>query len=292
MREYLDGFMTEYAYPTEAKAVLLSAFDKLMGACADEMYSLLSDYERSYEIDYTEAINRIRELCARVGVHRYTGELLLFLCYTRALFRYYAEAGLSEEIYRNTVLDLRYKLDECKCVYGIYGSFVAYWFSGFFKLERFALGRLQFEIIPLGVDYEKDGVHFAKDSKVINVHIPRSGIRLDRESTSLSYRLAAEFFRPSIGDNIAFVCNSWLLFSEHLKMLSDGANLRSFIKDYDLISSGEYKDYSEVWRLFDTMYDGDPERLPCDTSLRRAYVDLIKRGERTGWGRGIFVYNE
>ena len=75
-------------------------------------------------------------------------------------------------------------------------------------------------------------------------------------------------------------------------MLSEGANLRHFICDYDLISCGEYKDYSEVWRLFDTMYDGNPDKLPCDTSLRRAYVDIIRRGERTGWGRGIFIYKE
>ena len=93
-----------------------------------------------------------------------------------------------------------------------------------------------------------------------------------------------------LGDAIVFVCNSWLLFKRHEELLREGANLRHFIKDYELVSSGEYKDYSEVWRLFDTMYNGDADLLPADTSLRRAYVDLIKRGEPTGWGRGIMIY--
>ena len=292
MREYLEAFMTECDYPKEAVCELLSAFDTIVISSAEELYSLLADYDNSYNIDYTEAINSIRALADGSGVHRYTAELLLFLCYTRSLRRYYLEAGISDDIYRSTVLDLKYKLDECKCVYGIYGSFVAYWFAGFFKLERFALGRLQFELIPLGTEYESGGVHLMPDSKVINVHIPRTGTRLDRESTLVSYRLAAKFFSAQLDGEIAFVCNSWLLFKRHLEMLSEGANLRHFICDYDLISCGEYKDYSEVWRLFDTMYDGNPDKLPCDTSLRRAYVDIIRRGERTGWGRGIFIYKE
>lgn len=292
MREYLVDFMRECDYPADAADALLSAFDMIMEKSKEAFFSLLSEYDESYNIDYTEAIKRVRAISERVGVHRYSAELLLFMCYTRALREYYAKAGISDEIYRSTVLDLKYKLDECKCVYGIYGSFVAYWFAGFFKLERFALGRLQFELIPLGVDYECDTASLKADSRVINVHIPRSGVRLDGESIEEAYRLAAEFFRPYLGEDIAFVCNSWLLFPRHNEMLSESSNIRRFIGDYQLVSSGEYKDYSELWRLFDMNYNGDPTLLPSDTSLRRAYVDLIKRGEPTGWGRGIMIYGK
>jgi hypothetical protein len=290
MREYLEGFMTEFSYPNEAICELLSAYDALN--VTEELGALIAEYENSYDIDYTDALKRVRVLSERVGVHAYTGELLLYLCYTRALRRYYAEAGISDDVYLATVLDLRYKLDECRCVYGIYGSFVAYWFAGFFKLERFALGRLQFELIPLGVNYECDTASLKADSRVINVHIPRSGVRMDRDSIKEAYRLAAEFFRPYLGEDIAFVCNSWLLFPRHNEMLSESSNIRRFIGDYQLVSSGEYKDYSELWRLFDMNYNGDPTLLPSDTSLRRAYVDLIKRGEPTGWGRGIMIYDK
>ena len=290
MREYLERFMTGCGYPDEARKELLSAFDKLK--TDTDFYSLINAYADSYNVDYTAALASVREIALGVGVHKYTAELLLFLCYTQALQKHYENAGIPLDIYRNTVLDLKYKLDECKCVYGVWGSFVAYWFPGFFKLERFALGRLQFELVSLGTDYSEDGVVLTPDSKVINVHIPRTCTPLSEGAVTESYRLAAEFFRPLLGDKIAFICNSWLLFPRHNEMLSETSNIRYFISDYELISHGEYKDYSETWRLFDTMYSGDIERLPADTSLRRAYVELIKRGEHTGWGKGIFIYKK
>ena len=62
------------------------------------------------------------------------------------------------------------------------------------------------------------------------------------------------------------------------------------MNDFDIYASGEYSDYTEVWRLFDKEYDGDVSRLSSDSSLRRAYADLIQKGERTGWGKGVFAY--
>jgi hypothetical protein len=73
-------------------------------------------------------------------------------------------------------------------------------------------------------------------------------------------------------------------------MLKDSSNILAFMNDYDLVASGEYDNYNEVWRLFDKNYDGDPSHLPTDSTLRRAYVDLISRGEKTGWGKGVFVF--
>ena len=69
-----------------------------------------------------------------------------------------------------------------------------------------------------------------------------------------------------------------------------GSNLLSFMNDYDIFTFGEYSNYAEIWRLFDTDFDGDPTHLPTDSSLRRAYVDLVSRGEKIGWGRGVFEH--
>lgn len=289
MRKYLLEFMAECDYPAKATADILSAFDKLTSACHDELFALVAEYEDSFDIDYIAALDSMRELSLCADIHEYTGALILFLCYTRALRKYYRKAGLPDSIFLDSMLDLRYKLDECLCVYGVAGSFVAKWFEGFFKLERFALGRLQFEIIPFGGEYDLRGVHLMPDSCVLNVHIPRTGERLDHDSVLESYRLAADFYRPVLGDKISFVCSSWLLFPRHKEMLKEGSNLRLFIDDYEIIASGEYANYGEVWRLFDTMYDGNVDNLPADTSLRRAYADLIRNGEKTGWGRGLFI---
>jgi hypothetical protein len=290
MRVYLENFLAECEYRDSAIHELMSNYDKLVLNCKKDFEALISEYESSYDIDYTYAMEKMKELSLTSGVHEYTGALLLFLCYTRGLRKYYDKQGISHEIFRDTVLDLRYKLDECLCVKGVCGSFVAKWFVGFFKLERFALGRLQFEIIEFGSEYNRNGLHLSPDSRVLNVHIPRTGTRLDRESTLDSYKRAADFYRPILGDKIAFVCSSWLLFPKHNEILGQKSNLLTFINDYDIIASGEYLNYNEVWRLFDTEFDGDVTHLPADSSLRRAYIDLISRGEKTGWGKGVFEY--
>ena len=290
MREYLQSFLSECEYPAEAITELMSSYGKVISHSKSDFEALISEYENSYNIDYESAMEKMREISKASGIHEYTGDLILFLAYTRGLKGYYKKQGIADEIYRNTVLDLRYKLDECILVKGVCGSFVAKWFVGFFKLERFALGRLQFEIIDFGAEYERDGLLLKPNSKVLNVHIPRTGTRLDRESVLSSYRLARDFYAPALGDRPVFVCSSWLLFPRHKELLKPGSNLLSFMDDYDIFASGEYSNYAEIWRLFDTDFDGDVKHLPADSSLRRAYVELISRGEKTGWGRGVFEY--
>ena len=283
--------MKECEYSDEAVSVLLSAYDLLSAKCGVELCALISEYDASYDIDYIAAIEKTKELSKAAGIHEYTGALILFLCYTKRLREYYREAGLDEQIYRATVLDLGYKLEECRLVHGIVGTFVARWFPGFFKLARFTLGRLQFEIIKLGAEFEGDGMKLTADSPVINVHIQRTGTRLDRASQLDAYSRAAFFYKDVFGDGpIAFACNSWLLFPRHKEMLKEGSNLKLFIDDYTLYDFGEYSDYKEIWRLFDKPYSEDLTALPSDSSLRRSYLELMRRGERTGWGKGVFRY--
>jgi len=233
----------------------------------------------------------MKEISEAVGVHEYTGALLLLICYSRQLKEYYKAAGLSEEIYKATMLDLKYKLMECRCVKNVWGTFVAPWLAGYFNLSRFAFGKLQFEIYTFKDEYHKNGLSLTPGSKVINVHIPRTGGRLDTESRKKSYAMAAEFFASRYGmDPIVFYCNSWLLFPKHREIMKEGSNLLSFIRDYDIYKSGEYEDYEQIWRLFDMDYTPDHSQLPADTSLRRAYIKMMDAGEKTGWGKGIYLY--
>jgi hypothetical protein len=60
--------------------------------------------------------------------------------------------------------------------------------------------------------------------------------------------------------------------------------------DYDIFKSGEYENYEESWRLFDTEYTEDHTKLPADSSLRRAYIQMMDAGEKTGWGKDIYLY--
>ena len=189
------------------------------------------------------------------------------------------------QIYKDSMLDLKWKLDECKAVKGICGSFVAGWFPGFFNLTRFALGRLQFELVDFWLDYNDNGISLKKGDKVINVHIPRTGTPMDKESCDKSYAQAREFFKPQVGENCPFICHSWLLYPENLEILPKHTNTYRFASEFYIAESAT-NDGEDLWRLFDTD-EKDPEKLPTNSSFRRNYVEHLKKGGKVGWGLGI-----
>lgn len=289
MREYLIGFFKEFEYEYEDARYLLRAYDTITaGVTAFGLFGeALSAYEADITMDHqAELFSRTRKISELTGVHDYTVELLVFICMTRHLKSVYSEKGIDMRVYRNSVLDLKWKLEECKAVKGICGSFVSPWFCGFFDLTRFALGRLQFEVVTMWQDYEKNGVRLEKDkSKVINVHIPRTGTPLDKESCDKAYAQAREFFRAQAGEGCAFVCDSWLLYPENKNILPPHSNTYRFMSEYDIIG-WEVNNGEDLWRLFDTE-EKNPDRLPADSSMRRCYIDHLKSGGRVGCGFGV-----
>ena len=289
MREYLTSFFKEFEYEDKDVQCLLCAYDTITAnESADKLLiEVLSAYEANISMDYqTEVFSRTRQISEITKVHDYTVELLVFMCMTKHLKSVYSEKGLDMQIYKDSVLDLKWKLEECKLVKGICGSFVSPWFCGFFDLTRFALGRLQFEIITTWQDYKKNGVKLERDkSKVINVHIPRTGTPLDKDSCDSAYAQAREFFKEQVGENCPFVCYSWLLYPENKDILPPHTNIYRFMSEYDIV--GWEVNYGEdLWRLFDTE-EKNPHRLPADSSVRRCYVEHLKKGGRVGCGFGV-----
>lgn len=295
MIEYVLSFMNELGFDKEAVESLSADIEKIYAN--EEAKALFAgavdDYERDIRSNYTELREAAKRAGEIVGVHAYSAELLLFICFSKHLRELYRLRGISDRIWFDSMSDLKWKLWECKAVKGIWGSFVAGWFPGFFNLTRFALGRLQFEIVEFDGEYEKNGKALKKGDKVINVHIPRTLTPLDKESRDDAYAQAAEFFRNMTdGAPIAFVCSSWLLYPEAEKILPAHSNIRGFMADYDMIRSktnGE-GEYGDMWRLFDMDYTGDFNDYPEDSSLRRAYKKFLLDGNRTGSGYGVFFY--
>lgn len=289
MREYLIDFFKEFEYEDGDVQKLLRAYDTITeNKSADKLFGeAMSAYEADIAMDYqAEIFKRTRKISEITGVHDYTVELLVFMCMTKHLKAVYSERGLDLQIFKDSVLDLKWKLEECKAVKGICGSFVSPWFCGFFDLTRFALGRLQFEVITTWQDYEKNGVKLERDkSRVINVHIPRTGTPLDKESCDKAYAQAREFFKEQVGKNCPFVCYSWLLYPENKNILPPHTNTYRFISEYDIIG-WEVNNGEDLWRLFDTE-EKNPDRLPADTSMRRCYIKHLKSGGRVGCGFGV-----
>ena len=294
MRDYLCDFLVMFGYPEESQLALREAYEWMnKNEQASELYlELLNAYAENKNCDYDMLVKKMDEISKMINVHIYTGRLVLYIGLSKQLKEYYREAGIDESVWRSSMMDLKYKLMECKEVYNLWGVFTT-WFDGFFRMTRFALGRLQFDMATFGRYYNKNGVNLTPESHVLGVHIPRTMTKLDRQSVKQSYARASEFFRDWVGDNkTVFVCGSWLLFPRHRELLSAESNILAFMNDFDVIDSGLYENYHEIWRLFDRNYTPELDKLPQDSTLRRTYVDLIRSGEKTGWGFGVYVYNK
>lgn len=287
MRDYLLQFFKDFEYEQTDAEILLSCYDKIMEEeqSAKEWQELLAQYEGSYLCDYEALLQRADQIAARLSLQEYTLHLLLFLCLSKALWGYYEQAGIDKAICHDTLLDLKYKLEECKLVKGTVGSFVAHWFRHAFSLELFALGRLQFEKGTLAADFKG----FKKGHPALNVHIPRSLEPLDHERCRASYARAAEFFKDYTGKPCIFTCHSWLLNPENPSILHPKSNILSFMAEYEILFSTIDIKLSNLWRIFDTE-EKNPSRLPADSSLRKSIIAHLKKGGKLYSGYGAFLY--
>lgn len=289
MRNYLVKFFNDFDYEQEDAQYLLDTYDKIM---ADEQTAniwtqAIAIHDNDINCDYSKILELADDVSEKLYLHEYTLELLIFICLSKKLETIYSEHNIDSSIFHNSMLDLRYKLEECKVVKGVIGSFVGFWFPGFFNLTRFSLGRLQFEITKFGHNYEKNGHVLSPESNVINVHIPRTLTPLDEKSCDESFAMAKVFFEALTGDTCAFVCHSWLLYPENKKIISEKSNIYRFMMRFDIVSYSVDESRKDLWRFFDTE-EKNPDRLPTNTTLRKAYVEHLKKGGKVGVGYGVF----
>ena len=286
---YICGFLKEYEYDRSSSDCLLWSYKQITNNLETNklMEEILQLYNTDYHCDFDAIFNNAERIAQMLEIHEFTIELLVFICLSKHLKELYLEKGIAIEYYRKSVADLKYKLDECMLVYGIVGSFVADWFVSFFKLKRFGIGRLQFEIVPFGANYNKNGIVLTPDTKVINIHIPRSKEPLTKEACIEAYSQAKVFFKAEIDtDPGPFVCDSYLLYPENEKFLPPTTNTYRFFKSFDIISVRSDKERKNLWRIFDT-HEKNIDRLPADTTMRRAIIEHLKKGGKMGEGRGI-----
>ena len=291
MKNYLSDFLPRIEIAQNDIEFLIAAYDVI---AADEkslsrFNEALALYDADINCDFKKIVEIADEVAELSGIKEFTSEFLILAALSRRLSLYYADRALSDELFRQTMLDLKYKLEECKLVKGIVGTFVPNWFGGFFNMTRFALGRMQFEIRDFGENYEKDGKILTPESKVINMHIPRSLKPLDEASCDEAFAMAAEFFANEASKPLAFICSSWLLYPENKNILSPKSNTYKFIERFDILRTSPDKNLNNLWRIFDTE-EKNPQKLPADTSMRRAFVDHLMRGGKMGTAYGVFFY--
>lgn len=289
----IKGFCREFSFPAEAEESLLR---DLRQFCADERgRTLLTDYVERYRgagsFDHSKALDELSDMADTLDVSPYAVHMIFYILLSPKLRELYREKGISEQIWKWSMEDLRCKLMECKTVCNEWGSFVAIWFSRFFNFTLYGIGRLEFAPLHFSGEYDKNGNVLHKGDFVMDVHIPSRG-RLPHDEVLESYRMAAEFFAKETGGKPVFFCESWMLFPKHKQFLDPvkNANLLAFAADFDLTGEGESTE--DLWRIFGRDVNlSDPSdiaALPANTTLQQVYKKWLSEGNRPGWGEGVF----
>lgn len=298
MKAYLNEFLSFYKYPDSAVTAFNEAYEKLENN--ENLNFLLKYFYEDREKVSGKIESMMDEAAETTGVHKYTAKFLFYLLLSKQLKEEYKKRGIDEQIYIDSMEDLRYKAVECFDVYGVWGFFTTPWFYNFFRFECFKLGRLEFEIIGLNLDNLEHKEYTVADktvkagTPVINVHIPSSGEPFTKEARFASYDKAYHFFNDVLGKKIdTFACGSWLLYDKNKEILGEKSNIVDFANDFNILGSWEYKDpWHDMWRIFGKYGNGPAEELPRNTSLQRAYADFIQGGGIPGASKGVFVWDD
>lgn len=288
--------MEKHDYPADAREVIIRTEEKIL---ANEKANKI--YESMYKAYWVKKHNfdrfreKVDELAELINEHKYTVNFVLLINCTKPLLAKYKKENISEEIYWNTILDLKSKLIECKENYDIWGTFVESWFQGFFKMNRFALGRLQFENSDFCCDmYENHGITLFDSEYVVGMHIPSNQGPLTYEARLDAYRKACHFFKDKFKDQRygIFCCHSWLLYPDNQNILPEKSNISDFLRDFEPLEITWTYDFGDQWRVFGVKNNRKPvDELPQNTSMQKAYVEWFKKGKKPGTAYGIVIYD-
>jgi len=129
----------------------------------------------------------------------------------------------------------------------------------------------------------------APGDPVVHLHIP-AGSPMDFDACGESLRAALRFFPRHFPEQpfAAFACSSWLLDPVLAELLPAGSNIVRFQREVYLLPSSS-NGRSTMERVFGSVPSSrdEVERLPRDTTLRRAIVDHLLAGGQVGSGRCI-----
>lgn len=297
---YLNSFNKNALRKLNLPAEAIECFERLWAAIDSDavlsarLNALAKEYFNPAEKPFEGLIASLNEIALQYGLNNYTLQFAFIFAQCGDLFEAYKAKGIDEQIFWSGLDDFRCKLNECKACKGVWGTFVGHWFWGFFRLTRFALGRFQYEVIT----YDKanytfaNGVKLTEGDKVINFHIPSSGVSLTDEVRFESYKRAFDFYKDIFGgDYIICHCGSWLLYPQYLSFLPESSNLARFINDFVSVEAKVDDGFSNAWRLYGAAAELPPEKWPQDTSLRKAFAQYVLGGGKTGSSNSVFLFD-
>ena len=269
---------TEYLYVTYQRIQSSVELWHNMQACVDEYFS--------NQAEYFDDLHRIAD---KSGIRSETIDMVFLLISAVRLRAVYQEKGLPETLFWESMQDLRYKLSECKKLHGVWGTFVLRWFEGFFRCERFQLGRLQYEPSTFPAEAYKG---LKRGDKVYTCHIPSSG-KMEISAVMDSLNRAYVFYQDSLNEGILpVICNSWLLYEPFDKVFEESKNIQDFRGIFNILENRLDEIYSNFWRIFYTPYSAENlPNAPEDTRLQKRMKAYLLEGNPMGVGVGVLLFD-
>lgn len=295
IKEELEGLLSRGWDRGAAESVreLVSALDRER-VFAEKLDKIARGFALDGRLGLAEALSETALERSGTGISGDGADLLLILASLPYLHDRYRKENIPDDIFYDSMDDIRCKVRECIECKGEAGTFVAGWYDGFFNMTRFAYGRFQYEPVVYGGDVIRlsCGSVLERGGTFINFHIPSSGVPLTDDVRLDSYRRAYPHYAHLFGDGVViFGCDSWLLYPAHRGFLPEGSNILRFMDDFEVIKGRDEPVFGDKWRVFGRFSDLDADKLPRDTSLRAAYADRLTSGKPTGEGFGVFAFD-
>ena len=220
--------------------------------------SVLLNIALIHQATLYDLLESLHGLAKEMEVPQETMDFVFLLSLTEDLLEKYRFIGMDESVYYETMEDLNNKLRECIKVRHVPGTFVTWWFDGYFRLERFQFGRFQYETHRVRIYRNEGPREYALSSGAVikegdlflNLHIPSSGVPLTDAVRRSSYEKAwAHLHRLFPEGKALFGCHSWLLYPKMQAFLPPTMNVIRFQKDFCLVDSEDDPGFHDAWRL-------------------------------------------
>ena len=216
--------------------------------------------------------------------------LAVTLCAAEIARVRYAERGISDSIFYDTMSDIGVWTADCRRTGSLIGGLDnTAWLAHHVRLELFKLGRLQFQPIKRPVILNMGLACIWKMRKLpdvcLNVHIPRGG-RLDEGACKASFYAAPLFFEKYFGKKYTVcTCLSWLLYPDNKLFMKENSNILKFASMFEI--TGKRKFNPDAMQYIFGSKTPDFQKIVPSTSLQRSALEYYNSGGSFGLGFGI-----
>lgn len=210
-------------------------------------------------------------------------ELIFCLYQCGETLKKYRAAGISDEIFYDTFLDIRRWSDFYRRETGEIGIAEIDWFDYLFQMKIFNLGGLEFEVGVLG---ETNGFHLPA-GKVVKIHIP-AGIALDEKNVEYSFEQGKNFIAsrfPEYSES-PVVCESWMLWTGLKDFLSESSHILAFQNLFHIVSEQE-KNSLVKFVFGKSDVNAELNGFECKTSLQKKLLAYKADGGKFKIGFGV-----